>query len=148
MCDHCDCRYLPEIARLMAEHDVLSELAQDVRAALRRDDDPGVDRLLHQLTATLGPHVRAEETGLFAVLRDSELAEHVASLRSEHDRIDAALADVAHRGPGWRALLGELLTLLDTHMYRENFGLFPGTLATLTPEQWDEIDARLSPATG
>lgn len=145
MCDHCGCRRLTPVARLMDEHDRLRELTGSLRRCLATGDDPAARATFAELLRVLAPHVAAEEGGLFPALRrEGSLAEHVAVLAGEHaglyDAVDD-LDDVPEDAvPAWRDGVLRLLHDLDVHMYKEDFGLFPAALATLDGSDWDAID--------
>ncbi|WP_280659007.1 hemerythrin domain-containing protein [Geodermatophilus sp. DF01_2] len=147
MCDHCGCRDLTPIARLMDEHDRLRELTGHIRSHLAVGDDPAARAHFEELLVVLGPHVAEEEGSLFPMLRRSgELADHVTVLEEEHaglyDDVDdlddaAAAADGAQR---WRDGVQRVLEDLDRHMFKEDFGLFPAALATLDGADWDAME--------
>ena len=146
MCDHCGCRQLTPIARLMDEHDELRELTARIRARLAAADDTGARAHFDAVLLLLGPHVAREEGALFPLLRlDASLADHVAMLEGEHaDLFDAAddLDDVPSAdGPSWRDGVLRVLDELGEHMFKEDFGLFPAALTTLDGSDWDAIDA-------
>jgi iron-sulfur cluster repair protein YtfE (RIC family) len=155
MCDHCGCRALTPVARLMDEHDRLRELSDSIRGHLSAGDVDAARADFDELLVVLGPHVAKEEGSLFAMLRrDDDLVEHVAVLEVEHvavlegehaglfdgvDELDE-LADAPGGAQDWRAGLLRLLHELDEHMYKEDFGLFPAALATLDGVDWDDMD--------
>ena len=143
MCDHCGCRQLTPVARLMDEHDELRELTGRIRGRLAVGDDAHARIDVEALLLILGPHVAREEGALFPLLRrDGALADHVAVLEGEHaDLFDAVddLDDVSS-GPTWRDGVLQLLHELGEHMFKEDFGLFPAALATLDGTDWDAID--------
>lgn len=126
----------------MDQHERIGNLGGDVRRALAAGDESGARTLLDQLLEILEPHVQWEEVGLFARMTEQgDFAEHVESLESEHlalwDGLDAAEDDPR----GWAAAVTEQLDDLDRHIYRENFGLFPGAIAVLDADDWDAINA-------
>lgn len=142
MCDHCGCRDLTPVARLMDEHDRLRELSEHIRGHLAAGDDVAARAHLQELLVVLGPHVAKEEGSLFPMLRRSEeLAPHVSALEDEHaalydgvDELDDAAAQA------WRDGVLRVLHELAEHMYKEDFGLFPAALATLDGADWDAMD--------
>ena len=142
MCDHCGCRDLTPIARLMDEHDRLRELTAHIRAHLSSGDDAGAREHFQVLLEVLAPHVAKEEGVLFPMLRRSEdLAAHVGALEGEHadlyddvDDLDGAAAEA------WRQGVLRVLHDLGEHMYKEDFGLFPVAIATLDGADWDAMD--------
>lgn len=142
MCDHCGCRDLTPVARLMDEHDRLRNLSTRIRAHLAAGDDAAARAHFEELLVVLDPHVRKEEGVLFPMLRRSDdLAAHVGVLEAEHaglyddvDELDDAAA------PAWRDGVLRLLDDLSEHMFKEDFGLFPAALATLDGSDWDAVD--------
>jgi iron-sulfur cluster repair protein YtfE (RIC family) len=146
MCDHCGCRDLTPVARLMDEHDRLRELSGHIRAHLAAGDTHGARTHLDELLVVLAPHVAKEEGALFPMLqRSEELAGHVTVLEGEHaalyDDVDDldVLADDASAG-AWAEGVLRLLHDLDEHMYKEDFGLFPAAIATLDGADWDAME--------
>jgi iron-sulfur cluster repair protein YtfE (RIC family) len=147
MCDHCGCRDLTPIAALMSEHDRLRELTGHIRRHLAAGDDAAARAHFEELLLVLGPHVAKEEGALFPVLRrDDDLADHVTVLEGEHaglyddvDELDEAAASSVGPQP-WRDGVLRLLHDLDEHMYKEDFGLFPAALASLSGAEWDAMD--------
>lgn len=150
MCDHCGCRDLTPVARLMAEHDELRELTAFIRRDLATGAHGAAQRHLRELLVVLGPHVLREERQLFPKLaRYDELTNHVCGLAAEHaalfDDVDAL--DELGDGNGWGHRLQRILDDLGEHMYKEDFGLFPAALATLDGTDWDDMDAEDSAST-
>jgi iron-sulfur cluster repair protein YtfE (RIC family) len=145
MCDHCGCRNLTPVARLMDEHDRLRELSGHIRRHIRGGEDAAAREHFDELLVILGPHVAKEEGVLFPMLRRSEdLADHVIVLEGEHaglydavDDLDDVPAPAAER---WRDGVLRILHELDEHIYKEDFGLFPAAIATLDGEDWDAMD--------
>jgi hypothetical protein len=138
MCDHCGCREVTPIRRLMDEHERLLDLAGEIRDALRAGDPAAARARFAELTALLLPHVRAEERGLFSVMRErGEFTEHVDALEAEHGELEARIAAAPDD-----AALPEVLDRLQAHIYAENFGLFPAALAGLGGDEWAEVEAR------
>jgi iron-sulfur cluster repair protein YtfE (RIC family) len=139
VCDHCGCRQ-GSIAELMDQHDRISELGADVRILIARDDERTAQARMADLLTILRPHMTWEEKGLFPrITAQGDFADHVADLEAEHEGLFAAL-DAAGKDPrGWGAAISDVLNELDSHMYRENFGLFPGAIAVLDADDWDAI---------
>ncbi|HEV7211849.1 MAG TPA: hemerythrin domain-containing protein [Blastococcus sp.] len=144
MCDHCGCRALTPVARLMDEHDRLRELSGRIRAHLAAGDGAAARAHFDELLGVLGPHVAEEEGSLFPMLRaDGELTAHVAVLESEHAGLYDDVDDLDEAGEQpWRDGVLRVLHALDEHMYKEDFGLFPAALAILDGAAWDAIDRR------
>ena len=142
MCDHCGCRVLTPVARLMDEHDKLRELSEHIRSHLAAGDEASARAHFRELLVVLAPHVAKEEGALFPMLRRSEeLVDHVDVLEAEHaglyDGVDE-LDDAASQA--WRDGVIRLLHDLSEHMYKEDFGVFPAALATLDGSDWDAMD--------
>jgi len=142
MCDHCGCRALAPVGRLMDEHDRLRELTAHVRGHLAAGDDGAAREHLAEILVLLGPHVAKEEGVLFPMLAASdELAEHVGVLEAEHADLYDAVDDLDGLPlPAWRDAVRRLLHDLGEHMFKEDFGLFPAALATLDGADWDAMD--------
>lgn len=132
MCDYCDCRSQPEIARLSAEHERIGE----VLGELRRVAPEHVDRLLDELVAVLAPHSAREEVGLYPQLRAAGIGADVDRLAQEHQLIDAAFAE-ACRDP---STVGVAADLLARHIFEEETDVFPAARQLLDPSAWSEID--------
>ncbi|MEV5411620.1 hemerythrin domain-containing protein [Thermopolyspora sp. NPDC052614] len=138
MCDHCGCREVTPIQRLMAEHERLLDMAGEIRDALRVGDSAIARGIFGDLAALLMPHVRAEERGLFAVMRErGEFIDHIDTLESEHGELAARLAATLDD----EAIL-QICDQLRAHIYAENFGLFPAALASLGGDDWADIEER------
>jgi hypothetical protein len=99
---------------------------------------------LRALVAHLDTHVRREEEGIFTALRDAgEYVEEVDVLEKEHDAFDDAIAGLDPDGPGFEEAVSGLLIELDTHVERENLGIFPASVVTLGADGWERVeDAR------
>jgi hemerythrin-like domain-containing protein len=143
VCDHCGCRQ-GSIAELMDQHDRIAELGAEVRLTLASDDEYAARAQLGILLTILRPHVSWEERGLFArVIAQGDFADHVADLEAEHEGLFAAIEAAERDRRGWAPAIIEVLDELDAHMYKENFGLFPGAISVLDAEDWEAIaDAR------
>lgn len=138
MCDHCGCREVTPIQRLMAEHERLLDMAGEIRDALRVGDRATARGVFGDLTALLLPHVQVEERGLFAVMRErGEFTDYLDTLESEHDELASRLAATLDD----EAIL-EICEQLRAHIYAENFGLFPAALAGLGGDDWTDIEDR------
>lgn len=141
MCDHCGCRAVGPIARLMADHDHLSDLSGEVRSALADGDEAQARVVFAKLVDALEPHVRIEEDGLFPRLRGAEeLVGYVNDLEADHHGLEMAVRRAETAGSDWATVVLGILHDLYEHMYREDFGLFPAALATLDGDAWDALD--------
>lgn len=139
MCDHCGCRQ-GSIGRLMDQHDRITALGREVRDALGAGDQLRARSVFADLMAVLEPHNAWEERGLFARMSaQGDFAAHVGDLEAEHADLHAAIRDAGLDPIGWGRSVTAALDRLDAHIYRENFGLFPGAIAVLDAEDWDAI---------
>lgn len=140
MCDHCGCREIAAIGQLMEEHEWLHERAHYVRAALRRGDETAARALFAGLVGALDSHAVAEERGLFAAMRRyEEYADHIDTLDAEHAWLRAETEKAATAGDGWRERITSILDVLDEHINKEEYGVFPAALASLTVAEWESI---------
>jgi len=125
----------------MDEHYRLLDLSTDIRAALDRGAAPAAWTGLGELAAQLLPHVRREERGLFAALREQgEFATEVAALEDEHASLDELLSDLDLRAPDFEGRVRAMLDELATHIDRENLGVFPVAVVTLSASGWQLVD--------
>lgn len=137
MCDHCGCREITPIHRLMAEHEMLLDLAGEVRGALARGDTPAASTIFAELTKKLRPHMHAEEHGLFAVMRGlGEFCDHIDWLETEHADLTAKLT-----GPFSVKMVLDVCDRLREHIHSEEYGLFPFALAGLGGDDWASVCA-------
>ena len=140
MCEHCGCRGVEPIADLMDEHLELLDPAGDVR---RLHDAGHVDAAwarMAVLAHLLDRHVRREEAGVFAALREQgDFAEAVVDLETEHATFDEAISDLDRTSPTLRAHLERLFTDLTEHIDKENLGVFPVAVVTLGARGWDIV---------
>jgi hypothetical protein len=140
MCEYCGCRGVPPISELMEEHDVILVDAHEVRTALRSGDRGEVVERLRHLAAHLDPHVRREEVGVFAALREHpEWAEEVELLEGEHRDLDAGIAALDVLDPSFDRDVLALLVDLEAHVERENLGIFPVSVVTLGARGWEVV---------
>jgi hemerythrin-like domain-containing protein len=137
MCNYCGCRAVAAVAELTDEHERIGDAASHLEIAIDQGDLALAGRLLEELRALLGPHLTVEEDGLFPLMAArEEFAEGVAVLYDDHDDIDGVLDRPV---PDWAEVRGAIAQLYE-HIDREEHGLFPAALATLSPEQWDAVD--------
>jgi hypothetical protein len=138
LCHYCGCRDMPLIRDYIAEHERSTDLVGEAVRALDRREFGVANRLLRVMLTELRSHWDGEEYGLFAVLgRDELYAEHIRPLVREHRELAQLLSTVdvgdADDQQGVRtAFLG-----LRGHIAKEEDGLFPESLTTLTGEGWD-----------
>lgn len=147
MCDYCDCRSHPEIARLSAEHDVLQGLLVELRRAIDASDRSSVAAPLAALHEVLDGHATREERGVFTELRGAGVdAGYVGGFERDHHQIHALLDAAA--GDDWAVAARELVHVLGDHIAREERDLFPAAHQLLAPHQWTAIDAASALTTG
>ena len=112
--------------------------------------------LARQVAAVLAPHPEVEENGLFPKLA-ADFPDHVATLRTEHWHVEAVLSEASAGDPAdlaWPARLVAALWILREHIFKEQDGVFPAALSTLTAAEWGAAEAvrsrvcRLLPAHG
>lgn len=143
MCDYCGCQDLDAIAELTAEHDAVVTLSGQVRRALRDVDLDLAALGTRAIVAVLRLHTAVEEGALFpAMARD--FGDHIDGLVDEHRQVEQVLAESADRtpsDPSWPRRLEQTLVMLREHIIKEQDGVFPAALATLSAEQWDQVDA-------
>jgi hemerythrin-like domain-containing protein len=143
MCEHCGCQALATIDELTREHDLVINLMGEVRAARAGADIARMAGLARQIATALRPHTEVEEQGLFPALT-ADFPDHVASLRAEHRRVEAALGEATAgtpADPAWPARFAEVLALLREHILKEQDGVFPAALATLRTADWEAAEA-------
>ncbi|MFJ6070702.1 hemerythrin domain-containing protein [Streptomyces sp. NPDC093065] len=143
MCEYCGCQSLASIDELTREHDEVVALISRVRTARGAGDTVAAADLARRIAAVLTPHTRVEEHGLFPAMA-AEFPGRIAALEAEHRRIEAVLAEAADgvpADPAWPDRLLDVLGLLREHILKEQDGVFPAALATLTTEQWEDVEA-------
>lgn len=142
MCEYCGCQSLPAIAQLTAEHDQVLDLVFQVRAADKRGNIEEMIELCRKLVVVLGPHTLVEERGLFPAMT-ADFPDQIATLEDEHRRIELVLDEArgvtARVDPAWPARLIDVLSLLSRHIFKEQDGVFPAALSTLSNAQWDRV---------
>lgn len=138
MCTYCGCESIEVIGRFMAEHTEIINAAGVLRRACQRGDRAEVERAADRLAGLLSPHTRAEEVGLFSVLRrDEQFTDHIDLLCGEHTTLDEQLARVR---AGDHAAYPAFEDLLRHHIDREDNGLFPAAAIALDGPDWTEVD--------
>jgi hemerythrin-like domain-containing protein len=143
MCQYCGCQSLAAIDELTREHDLVVNLIGEVRQAHGRADAGAMAVTARRIAAVLGPHTEVEEHGLFPALA-GEFPDQVAVLEAEHRRIEAVLGQAAAGAPadaGWLDRLVAALDLLREHILKEQDGVFPAALISLSAEDWDAVDS-------
>lgn len=141
MCEYCGCRGVPPIGELMDEHAALVDQAHHVRQALSQGDHTLAMANLTHLALHLDRHVRREEAGVFTALRDEgEFLDELADLEDEHRSLDAAVASLDPATQDFADVVRHLLDDLDTHVEREELGIFPVSVVTLGTDGWRTVD--------
>jgi hypothetical protein len=140
MCEHCGCRGVPPIAELMDEHLALLELSGDVRRCLVAGDRPGAVAVLAEAGRLLDRHVRLEEAGVLAALKEQgDYTEAVEELEAEHVTFDEQLGALDEAAPDFDRRVQLLLDELSEHIDKENLGIFPVAVVTLGAAGWDTV---------
>jgi hypothetical protein len=148
MCEYCGCQSLASIDALTREHERVLALISDVRAAQAAGDVVRQADLACRIAAVLGPHTLVEEQGLFPALA-RDFPDQIALLEAEHRLVEAALAEAVRAAgdgglpadPGWPDRLTRALAVLREHIFKEQDGVFPAALATLSTADWEAADA-------
>ena len=139
MCSYCGCQSIDMIGRFTAEHEEIINATGMLRRAAAAGATDEVVELVDEVAALLSPHTRAEEAGLFTVLRrDEDFTGYVDALCGEHVTLDELLERI-RAGEG--DLADRFYKELRSHIEREEDGLFPASLTTLRGDDWDEVDA-------
>ena len=141
MCEYCGCQALATIEELTREHDAALELMRTARAAITASDLPAARGTCRELLLLLEPHNAVEEQALFLAMHEDN-PEHVDILIGEHRLIQTVLLDLAHGTPDgdWPMRLTNALHTLREHIAKEQDGLFPAALATLSTAQWEAAE--------
>lgn len=138
MCHYCGCRQMPLVRDYIAEHERATDLGGDAVRAIDAGDLEKARRCIARMADELARHWRGEENGLFRVMeREPEYAEHITPLVREHrelaeflDTVDVADSDDQQK---FRVAVAEL----HEHIRKEEDGLFPASLTSLTGADWD-----------
>jgi hemerythrin-like domain-containing protein len=129
------------VRELMDEHTSLADMAYGVRKALRSDDVVAATSQLTELLPRLDRHVHREEDGIFRALRSSgEFLDEVDALESEHRDLEEAIAALDADAPCFPAEVTRLLDDLDVHIAREDYGIFPVSVVTLSATEWTIVE--------
>jgi hemerythrin-like domain-containing protein len=143
MCEYCGCQALATIDELTREHDLVLDLMSEVTAAVAGADTARMAGLARQIATVLGPHTEVEERGLFPALA-ADFPDHIAALGAEHRRVDAVLGEASAgtpADPAWPARLAATLVILRQHIFKEQDGVFPAALASLSTAEWEAAEA-------
>lgn len=138
MCHYCGCRQVPLIRDYIAEHERCTDLGGDAVRAIDQEDLDTARRCLTQMAVELASHWQGEENGLFRVMQDEEqYAEYIAPLVREHRELEALLATVDVAVSADQERIRTTVAELHEHISREEDGLFPASLTSLTGSEWD-----------
>ncbi len=138
MCHYCGCREMPLIRDYIAEHERATNLGGDAVRAIDRGELARAGELLSAMGAELRSHWQGEENGLFAVMGGDELfAEHIRPLVREHRDLENLLGTVDMSDPGDQERVRTAVFELHEHIAKEEDGLFPASLTSLSGEEWD-----------
>ena len=143
MCEYCGCQAITAIDELTREHDLVVAMIAQVRAVHAAGDTATMAELARRITGILGPHTVVEEEGLFPLLTD-DFPDHIRVLRAEHRRVETVLGAAsagAPTDPSWPSALIETLDMLREHILKEQDGVFPAALTSLSGSDWDAVDA-------
>lgn len=141
MCEHCGCREIEPIARLMDEHLEMLELSGQIRRSLLAGDRTTAEGALALLGARLVPHARREERGVFAALEEQgDFADEVRRLEADHRAFDEIFDQLDAAAPDFEQRVKALLADLSLHIDRENLGIFPVSVVTLGAEGWETVE--------
>jgi len=143
MCEYCGCQALASIDELTREHELVLSLMSEVPAARASGDLPRMADLARRIATVLGPHAEVEERGLFPALAP-DFPVQIADLEAEHRQVEEVLAQAADGlplDPAWPDRLAGALETLRGHIFKEQDGVFPAALATLSTSDWERVDA-------
>jgi iron-sulfur cluster repair protein YtfE (RIC family) len=139
VCHYCGCRQISLIRDYIAEHERATDLAGDALRAIDVADYDKARRCVEAMAAGLASHWQGEENGLFTVMgRGEEFAGYIAPLVQEHRALAAFLAVVDVTDPRDQERLRREVVELDEHIAKEEDGLFPAALTSLSGRDWDE----------
>lgn len=142
MCHYCGCRQMPLIRDYVAEHERALDLGGDAVRAIQRGDMESARRCLSDMAAELATHWQGEENGIFKVMRRDPLyAEHIKPLVEEHRELADLLETVDVTDPADQHRIRVAVAELHEHISKEEDGIFPASLTTLSGAEWDEAMA-------
>ncbi len=138
MCHYCGCREIPLLRDYIAEHERATNFGGEAVRAIDRGDLARARHLLGEMATELASHWQGEETGLFRVMAREELfAEHIAPLIGEHRDLAELLATVDIGKPDGQHAIRTAMSDLYEHISKEEDGLFPASLTSLSGDEWD-----------
>jgi hemerythrin-like domain-containing protein len=125
----------------MDEHTALVDQAYGVRQALQSGDAATAMSRLADLVTRLQRHVQREEDGIFRALRSSgEFLDEIDALEDEHGDLEKAIAALDVSAAGFQHAATHLLDDLAVHIDREDYGIFPVSVVTLSAAEWAIVD--------
>ena len=138
MCDYCGCRARALLERLGRDHERIMAVARRLRSSF--DVDDATDRMHHarELQRLLETHDRIEESGLYPELDRAGVP--TAHMQAEHGAVDGALHAAADPGPVEPDRVIRALDVLEEHIRREEYDLFPAAHQLIDDAGWDRID--------
>ena len=139
MCEYCGCQSLSVIAELTAEHDRLRDLGRALAEAADAHDLTRARALSRAMRDVLGPHTAVEEGGLFPAMT-GDFPDQIGALTGEHREIDSGL-DLDAAQDGWPDRVHAVLATLFEHILKEQDGVFPASLTTLSARDWEDVAA-------
>jgi iron-sulfur cluster repair protein YtfE (RIC family) len=123
----------------IAEHAQATDLAGDAVRAIDDRDYSKARRCVDAMTVGLRLHWKGEENGLFAIMRrQTEYADYITPLVAEHRALERFLATVDVTNAQDQKRLRLEVTALEEHISKEEDGLFPASLTSLSGRDWDE----------
>ena len=129
---------MPLIRDYIAEHERAINFGGEAVRAIDRGDLGRAGHLLDEMATELTSHWQGEETGLFRVMAREELfADHIAPLVREHRELDELLAKVDIADPEGQQAIRDAVSDLYEHIAKEEDGLFPASLTSLSGDEWD-----------
>ena len=140
MCHYCGCRQIRLLRDYIAEHERVTELGDVAVRAIDAGDLDRARRCTDQMAVELASHWAGEENGLFAVMRRAETAyaDYIDPLVAEHRDLSLFLAGVDVSDPADQDRLRLEVRELLEHISKEEDGLFPAALTSLSGRDWDE----------
>ncbi len=142
MCEYCGCQALSVIELLTREHDRALDHVRAAEHAAGESDRRAARTACRDLRTLLVPHERVEEEGLFPALSE-DFADQMAALVEDHRQLEDVLVDVISEEvlpPSWPAQLLAAMTLLRGHIGKEQDGVFPAALSTLSTSSWERAE--------
>ena len=128
---------MPLLRDYIAEHERATNFGGEAVRAIDRGDLDRARHLLGEMATELASHWQGEETGLFRVMaREEMFAEHIAPLiRQLHELCVLATVDILEP-EGQQAIRDAVFNLYE-HISKEEDGLFPASLTSLSGDEWD-----------